>query len=287
MGVAKNSFQEQAFLQWTQLHGVEVELTETTGPEDESLPLLGTQYDAFVTMDVYGDPETAVPVFKVGSSDFYFAVSKSRPDLLIELDAAMNRIQDENKYYNQQLHEKYLRNANNDRYLSAREQEWLKGHGTIRVGYQDNYLAFCASDPADGELTGALKDYLTYASTCLENARLDFEAVCFPTAAAAMEAMAKGEVDCVFQHSPVFRIGGDEFAVVLQNGDFEDREALVRRFDEEKETLCAEAENRWEEVHVAMGVAEHDPSLDHSVIDTVRRADKIMYADKREKKRKA
>ena len=177
MGVAKNSFQEQAFLQWTQLHGVEVELTETTGPEDESLPMLGTQFDAFVTMDVYGDPATAVPVFKIGSSDFYFAVSKSRPDLLIELDAAMNRIQDENKYYNQQLHEKYLRNANNDRYLSAREQEWLKGHGTIRVGYQDNYLAFCASDPADGELTGALKDYLTCASTCLENARLDFEAV--------------------------------------------------------------------------------------------------------------
>ena len=90
----------------------------------------------------------------------------------------------------------------------------------------------------------------------------------------------------MFQHSPVFRIGGDEFAVVLQNGDFEDREALVRRFDEEKETLCAEAENRWEEVHVAMGVAEHDPSLDHSVIDTVRRADKIMYQNKRERKTK-
>ena len=115
VGVAKNSFQEQAFLQWTQLHGVEVELAETTGPEDESLLLLETQYDAFVTMDVYGDPATAVPVFKIGSSDFYFAVSKSRPDLLIELDAAMNRIQNENKYYNQQLHEKYLRNANNER----------------------------------------------------------------------------------------------------------------------------------------------------------------------------
>ena len=179
----------------------------------------------------------------------------------------------------------------------------------------ENYLAFCASDPATGELTGALKDYLSYASTCLENARLDYEAVCFPTAAAAMEAMARGEVDCdnlktvndqfghdkgdvylkaasrmicqVFQHSPVFRIGGDEFAAILQNGDYEDREELIRSFEERRKAQCTKAGNRWEEVHVSMGVAVHDPLIDHSAIDTVRRADKIMYADKREKKRKA
>ena len=91
----------------------------------------------------------------------------------------------------------------------------------------------------------------------------------------------------VFQHSPVFRIGGDEFAAILQNGDYEDREELIRSFEERRKAQCTEAGNRWEEVHVAMGVAVYDPLIDHSVIDTVRRADKIMYADKREKKRKA
>ena len=35
----------------------------------------------------------------------------------------------------------------------------------------------------------------------------------------------------VFEHSPVFRIGGDEFVAVLQNGDYENREALLRLFD--------------------------------------------------------
>ena len=91
----------------------------------------------------------------------------------------------------------------------------------------------------------------------------------------------------MFQHSPVFRIGGDEFAVILQNEDFEAREELVRRFEESRKARCAEAENRWEEVHVAMGVAVYDPLIDHSVIDTVRRADKIMYLNKRERKTKA
>lgn len=198
IGVTRGSIQKDLFLQWTAQHDIQSELVELTGTEEEAFRLLGGELDAFVTLDVYGDPETAVPICKIGASDFFFAVNKARPELLVELDAAMNRIQDENKYYNLQLHEKYLRSANTDRYLSAREKAWLNDHGKIRVGYQDNYLAFCASDEATGELTGALKDYLNYASDCLENAQLSFEAVAYPTAAAAMEAMKNGEVDCMF-----------------------------------------------------------------------------------------
>ena len=199
IGVTDTSIQQDMFIQWARQHGVEAKLISLTTPEEESLKQLadGT-LDAFVTVDIYGNPETAAPVCKIGSSDFYFAVNKDRPDLLVELNAAMNRIQDENKYYNQQLHEKYLSSIETERYLNTAEKDWLSDHGTIRVGYQDGYLAFCASDPATGELTGALKDYLTYASTCLENAHLDFEAISYPTASAAIEAMKNGEVDCVF-----------------------------------------------------------------------------------------
>lgn len=198
VGVGKGTFQKTEFLKWEEAHGIEADLIETDDTEEESLDRIGSDFDAYVTMDVYADPEKAVPVVKVGSSDFYFAVSKDRPELLPELDEAMNRIQEENRYYNQDLHEKYLRSVNADAYLSNSELEWLKEHGTIRVGYQDNYLAFCASDPATGELTGALKDYLEYASDSMENAKLEFKATAFPTAADAMEALKKGEIDCVF-----------------------------------------------------------------------------------------
>lgn len=198
VGVAKGTFQRTEFLKWEEAHGVEADLIETGDTEEESLARLGSDFDAYVTMDVYADPEKAVPVVKVGSSDFYFAVSKNCPELLPELDEAMNRIQEENRYYNQDLHEKYLRSVNADAYLSNSELEWLKNHGTIRVGYQDNYLAFCASDPDTGELTGALKDYLEYASDSMENAKLEFKATAFPTAADAMDALKKGEIDCVF-----------------------------------------------------------------------------------------
>lgn len=74
-------------------------------------------------------------------------------------------------------------------------------NGAIRVGYQDDYLAFCASDKATGKLTGILKDYLENASKCMANAHLDFVAKPYPTALAALEALNNGEVDCVFPMS--------------------------------------------------------------------------------------
>ena len=198
VGVTKGSVQRDLFIQWAESHGVSPVIQELDSSEAESLVKLSKgMIDAFVTLDTYGDPNVAVPLWKIGSSDFYFAVSKNRAELLPELDAALNRIQDENKHYSEQLTAKYLQNSGTNLYLTVDEREWLEAHGPIRVGFQDNYLAFCAADQ-DGNLTGALKDYLDFASSVLQNASPTFEAVVYPTASAAMEAVRNGEVDCMF-----------------------------------------------------------------------------------------
>ena len=88
----------------------------------------------------------------------------------------------------------------------------------------------------------------------------------------------------VFQHSPVFRIGGDEFAVILRNDDYRYREELVAAFEKASAATRTETDKQWEQVSVAIGIAEYDPVLDHSVTDTMRRADKLMYINKRKKK---
>ena len=198
IGIMKSSIQEDQFLKWEKMHQVSAEVVEVTCSEEESLEMLAEgKLDAFVTMDFYGDSNRAVPVCKIGSSEFYFVVNKDRPDLLAELDAAMSRIQDENSYYNEQLHNKYFSGSSTERYFTTEELAWLNGHDTIRIGYQDHYLAFCATDE-NGNLTGALKDYLSYASEAMENAEVHFEAVSYPTAAAAMEALKNGDIDCMF-----------------------------------------------------------------------------------------
>ena len=198
-GVNRDSIQKDIFLQWEEEKGVEADIVELEGDKEEALQMLRDgDLDVLVTLDSYGDPKSASPVWKIGFSEFYFVVSKDRPDLLSELDTAMSRIQDENMYYNQRMYEKYMDNSGTNEYLSDDEKKWLARHGKIRVGYQDNYLAFCAKDPETGQLTGALKDFLDYASTGMENAELDFEPVAYPTASDALEALKKGEVDCMF-----------------------------------------------------------------------------------------
>ena len=199
IGVNKSSIQADFYAEWAKANHIQAELIEVVCSEDESLRMMedGT-LDAYVTVDAFVSPERAVPVCKVGSSDFFFAVSKNRPDLLEDLNRGMSSIQDENRYYNLQMYEKYIKRVGANAFLSSDEVKWLSAHGSIRVGYQDNYLAFCASDKETGELTGAIRDYLDYASGCIANARLDFEAIAYPTASAALDALKNGEVDCVF-----------------------------------------------------------------------------------------
>ena len=199
IGANKGSVQIDLFREWAEANGVHAEIVEMTGTEEENIAKLRRgSIDMYLSLGGFFDNEDVVPVCRIGASDFYFAVSKSRPDLLIELNNAMNRVQNENPFFNQQLSARYFKTTNLNRYLSTDEAEWLAAHGSVRVGYQDNYLAFCAQDPETGELTGALKDYLDFASDCLENAHIDFEPVCYPTAENAMEALKRGEVDCVF-----------------------------------------------------------------------------------------
>ena len=79
----------------------------------------------------------------------------------------------------------------------------------------------------------------------------------------------------VFQHSPVYRIGGDEFAAVLEGSDYENREELLRVFDQR-----IEENSRENRVVVSAGMGEYLPGSDSSTDSVFRRADAEMYRRK-------
>jgi diguanylate cyclase (GGDEF)-like protein len=214
--------------------------------------------DGYVTVDSFVNPGRAVPMYQVGSSDFYFAVNKDRPDLLKDLNEAMTGIHNENRYFNQQMFDQYITTTGANAFLSSSELGWLSEHGTIRVGYQDDYLAFCATDKTTGKLTGALKDYLAYASDCMENGHLDFEPKAFPTAADALEALKRGEVDCVFPAS----LGGydSEKRGIVKTPPLmsTDVYAVVRQ---------ADMRNFTNREHVVVAVNQGNPNYDAFLVD--------------------
>ena len=199
VGVNQGSFQRDLFQAWIEEHGLAVELVELSGTEEESVQMLvDGDLDGFVTLDAYGNTNVSTPLIRIGQSDFYFAVSNARSDLLEELNEALTKIQDEDRYYNQNLYEKYIRKSGTGAYLPSAEAAWLEAHGTVRVGYLDDYLPFCGTDAETGTLTGGLRDYLELISANLRNADLTFEPLAYPTLEAALEALHRGELDCVF-----------------------------------------------------------------------------------------
>ena len=93
---------------------------------------------------------------------------------------------------------------------------------------------------------------------------------------------AAGIISSTFKRSPVFRIGGDEFLVILQNRDLDDMEELLGKFDEDCLNKSVVAGEEKIPVSIAKGFARYDSGKDLSFVDLFNRADDAMYENKRE-----
>ena len=89
----------------------------------------------------------------------------------------------------------------------------------------------------------------------------------------------------VFSHSPVFRIGGDEFAVILKNSDYEHILSLTNTFNDRLQALSQDDSlEAWEKISAAIGYAMFDAQHDRRADDVFERADQMMYNRKKEMK---
>ena len=80
----------------------------------------------------------------------------------------------------------------------------------------------------------------------------------------------------VFSHSPIFRIGGDEFVAFLGSDDYHNKEALFARLrDQVHDNL-----NKNDGPIVASGISVYEPMKDRKFADVLNRADTMMYEDK-------
>ena len=85
-----------------------------------------------------------------------------------------------------------------------------------------------------------------------------------------------------FRHSRVFRIGGDEFAIILRGDDYDNCAQRIAELEEKLERMNAdETLKPWEKVSAAIGAAFYDKTVDDDLDSLFRRADHVMYDKKK------
>lgn len=84
----------------------------------------------------------------------------------------------------------------------------------------------------------------------------------------------------VFKHSPVYRIGGDEFVAVLDGDDYDNRDELLREIRSRMNPYSDKMPVPLDYISIACGMAVYDPENDRTVQDIIKRADEEMYRDK-------
>ncbi len=84
----------------------------------------------------------------------------------------------------------------------------------------------------------------------------------------------------VFKHSPIYRVGGDEFIAVLSGEDYNNYENLFNELNSLMNPYSNTLPLPEDYISIACGVSEYNPQVDMSVQDVMKRADELMYKNK-------
>ena len=154
IGVADGSYQKDLLEKWLDSNQIHAEVVACKGYDEMIEKLDADELDALVipALSVNSD---FIAIANIGAGDCYFGVSKSRPDLLKELNATLEEINNTETDYSSKLYARYEGKAVINYALNKEEKQWLDAHeNTIRVGYLKDNLPFCGEE--NGKLTGIL-----------------------------------------------------------------------------------------------------------------------------------
>ncbi len=96
----------------------------------------------------------------------------------------------------------------------------------------------------------------------------------------AIQGMVKAICD-LYKHSPVYRVGGDEFVIVVQNDDYDNQDGIWRRLVPYLRRR-SDSTTPWLKLSFSAGRAQYQPGTDKDFDMVFRRADAAMYQIKRQ-----
>lgn len=198
IGVLMGAESEVMLTEWEEKYGLKTQHVNISNNEDVKQKLANHEIDCFVSLEESYWAELGIStITRVGKSSIYYVLNKDRSDLKEELDNAMCALDEEAPFYTADLCKKYF-SLDYKPILTGEEKAWLKEHGAIRMGFLTSDSGVSTYDPATGEITGTITDYIQFARDCLGNQELEFQLVGYDDKEAELNALKSGEIDMIF-----------------------------------------------------------------------------------------
>ena len=198
IGVLMGTEPEVMLTEWEEKHGIKTEHVNISNNEDVKQKLANHEIDCFVSLEESFWAERGIStITRVGESGIYYAINKNRPDIKEELDDAMRALDEAVPFYTADLYKRYF-SMDYTPILTGEEKAWLRKHGAIRMGFLASDSGVSTFDPATGEFTGVITDYIQFAADCLGNQELEFQLVGYDSKEAELDALKSGEIDMIF-----------------------------------------------------------------------------------------
>ena len=198
IGVVMGTEPEVMLTEWEEKHGIKTQHVNISNDEDVKQKLANHEIDCFVSLEESYWAELGIStITRVGKSSIYYVLNKDRSDLKEELDNAMSTLDEEAPFYTADLCKRYF-SLDYKPILTGEEKAWLKEHGAIRMGFLTSDSGVSTYDPATGEITGTIIDYIQFAADCLGNQELEFQLVGYDDKEAELNALKSGEIDMIF-----------------------------------------------------------------------------------------
>ena len=198
IGVLMGTEPEVMLTEWEEKYGLKTEHVNISNNEDVKQKLANHEIDCFVSLEESFWAERGIStITRVGESGIYYALNKDCPDLKEELDDAMRALDEAVPFYTADLYKRYF-SMDYTPILTGEEKAWLKEHGAIKMGFLTSDSGVSTFDPATGEFTGVITDYIQFAADCLGNQELEFQLVGYDSKEAELNALKSGEIDMIF-----------------------------------------------------------------------------------------
>ena len=198
IGVLMGTEPEVMLAEWEEKYGLKTEHVNISNNEDVKQKLANHEIDCFVSLEESFWAERGIStITRVGESGIYYAINKNRPDIKEELDNAMRALDEAAPFYTADLYKRYF-SLDYIPILTGEEKAWLKEHGAIKMGFLTSDSGVSTFDPATGEFTGVITDYIQFAADCLGNQELEFQLVGYDSKEAELDALKSGEIDMIF-----------------------------------------------------------------------------------------